>query len=183
MVANVKIEELNTGSETPTNKTSGTVRFKNADDAVVDTNDRLIIPTSDTEYSFRKMLRLRLGLPADTDVTNLNAYTDGTNNFQSPVTRVKVWYAVKSGALAFSTPTVPLQSEDPPEWPSDAAMSDLFTATSGTPIDLDGFTPGPYTSGSIQIGDYLGLVMEVEKSAVQGTLSPAETLTFSFDET
>ncbi len=49
MAATVIIEELNTGGETATDKTSGTVRFKNADNATVDTSNRLIIQTSNTE--------------------------------------------------------------------------------------------------------------------------------------
>lgn len=176
MVAIVTIEELNGGGETATDKTSGTVRFKNADDANVDTNDRLIIPTSNTEYSFRKMLRLRLGFPADTDVDNLQAYTDGAKGWELAVS---AWYARKS---VYAVGTVPTETNDPPQWPTTAAMTDLFTATTGSPIDMDGFNPGPYTSGSHQIGDYLGLVMQVELSATQGTLT-AETLTFAFDET
>lgn len=176
MVANVLIEELNSGGETPTNKTSGTVRFKNADDANVDTSNRLIIPTSNREYSFRKMLRLRLGLPPAVDVDNLQAYTDGAKGWE---TAVKAWYATK---INYAVGTVPNEANDPPQWPSVVAMTDLFTATSGSPIDMDGFNPGPYSSGSHQIGSYLGLVLEVELSATQGTLA-AETLTFAYDET
>ncbi len=175
MVATVIIEELNTGGETATNKTSGTVRFKNADDALVDTNDRLIIPTADTEYSFRKMLRLRMTVKPAVDIDNLQAYTDGSKVWELAVS---AWYARKS---AYAVGTVPTESNDPPQWPSTAAMTDLFTATTGSPINMDEFNPGPYTSSG-QMGDYLGLVMQVEKSATQGSLT-AETLTFAFDET
>lgn len=175
MVATVIIEELNTGGETATDKTSGTVRFKNADNSTVDTSDRLIIPTSDQEYSFRKMLRLRMTVKPAVDIDNLQAYSDGAKGWE---TAVKGWYARKS---VYAVGTIPTESNDPPQWPSVAAMTDLFTATSGSPIDMDGFNPGPYTSSG-QMGDYLGLVMEVETSATQGSLT-AETLTFSFDET
>ena len=180
MVATVLIEELNTGSETATDKTSLTVRFKNADDAVVDSNDRLIIPAAPArEHSFRKMLRLRVTVAPDTDIDNVQAYSDGTNSYQSPSTRVGVFWATRH---VFLTPTVPSEANDPPQWPSTTAMQDLFARTSGTPIDADSLTAdGPWTS-TRQIGDYLGLVMNVEPSAIQGTLS-AETLTFSFDET
>jgi len=175
MVATVIIEELNAGGETATNKTSGTVRFKNADDAVVDTNDRLLIPTANREFSFRKMLRLRMTVKPDVDIDNLQAYSDGSKVWE---TAVQAWYARKS---VYAVGTVPTETEFPPQWPSVAAMADLFTATSGSPIDMDGFNPGPYTSSG-QMGDYLGLVMSVGQSATQGTLT-AETLTFAFDET
>ena len=175
MVATVIIEELNGGGETATDKTSLIVRFKNADDSATDTNNRLLIPTSNTEYSFRKMLRLNMTVKADVDIDNLNAYMDGTNNWGAGVFG---WYATK---LVYTQGTVPTETNDPPQWPSTVAMTDLFLATSGSPILMDALSPGPYLSAG-QVGDYLGLVMQVELSAVQGALS-TETLTFSYDET
>ncbi len=176
MAATVLIEELNTGSETPTDKTSGTVRFKNADNATVDTANRLIIPSVNQEFSFRKMLRLRVTVAPAVDIDNVQAYMDGAKGWE---TAVKAWYATRH---VFLTPSIPTESNDPPQWPSTTAMADLFTATSGSPIDMDALTAdGPWSS-TRQIGDYLGLVLGVEPSATQGSLV-AETLTFSFDET
>lgn len=81
MVATVLIREKNGAGETATDKTSGTVRFKNADNATVDTNNRLIIPTSGQEYSFRKVLRLNISVAPDVDIDNLQAYADGDLTF------------------------------------------------------------------------------------------------------
>ena len=177
MAATVLLEELNGGSETATDKTSGTIRFKNADNATVDTADRLIIPTSDQEYSFRKAIRLNITVVPDVDIQNVRAYSDGANGFG---TGVKVWYAL--GQAAYVEPTVPTESNDPPQFPGATPMIDFFATTSGTPINMDAIDAGPHTATG-QFGDYLNLVMEVETNASQGTLSPAETLTFAFDET
>ncbi|KKK62608.1 hypothetical protein LCGC14_3002610, partial [marine sediment metagenome] len=50
MPATVLIEELNGAGQTATDKTSGVVRFKNADNAAVDTANPLVIPTANREY-------------------------------------------------------------------------------------------------------------------------------------
>lgn len=175
MVATVLIREKNGAGETATDKTSGTVRFKNADDATVNTANRLIIPTTNREYSFRKVVRLNVSVAPDTDIDNLQAYTDGANGFG---TGVKAWYAT---AGTYTQPSVPTETNDPPQFPGTTAMTDLFTATTGTPINMDATNTGPFT-GTGDIGDYLNLVMEVETNASPGSLT-AETLTFSYDET
>ncbi len=178
MVATVLINEKNGGGETPTDKTSGTVRFKNADDAVVDTNDRLIIPTSGQEYSFRKVLRLQITVSPDVDIANVQFYSDGLGSFGEPAPGVKVWYQI---GAAYVTPAVPSEANDPPEFPGATPMLDFFLLTSGAPGDGDGNNTGPFSSTG-DIADYINFVMEVETSAIQGQLAP-ETLTFSFDET
>lgn len=174
MVATVLIREKNGAGETGTDKTSGTVRFKNADNATVDSNNRLIIPSSGQEYSYRKVLRLQVTVGPSVDIDNLRAYTDGSGFGGN----AKIWYAVTG---TYTQPSVPSESNDPPEFPGTTAMADLFGATSGTPIDMDATNTGPFT-GTGDIGDYLNMVMEVETGATQGTLS-AETLTFAYDET
>jgi len=177
MVATVLVREKNGAGETATDKTSGTVRFKNADDATVDANDPLIKPSSGQEYSFRKSLRLHISAGTFTSVSNPQVYLDGANSFG---TGIKLWYAL---AASFVQPTVPTESNDPPQFPGVTAMADAFGLTSGSPGDMDGNNAGPFDSTSLpkDIGDYLELVMEVETTASQGTLS-AETLTFSYDE-
>ena len=183
MAATVIINEW-TSAGSQTDKTSGTVRFKNANDTNVDLNDPLVVPGSGQEYGFEKWLRLQItDAGGFTQIDNLRAYSDGANNFG---TGVKVWYATDS---AFQTPVVPDEGQDPPKFngPSTGSpgddMADLFTATSGAPIDMDALNTGPFTDGSPaeHIGDFLVLVMEVETTASNGVLT-AETLTFAYDE-
>jgi len=183
MAANVIIEEWNGtgGSETRTDKTSGTIRFKNADDAGVDLNDPLVVPGAGQEYSYEKWVRLAIAGGAFTQLDNLQVYTDGANSFGAGI---KVWYAL---AGAYMTPVIPNEADDPPQSPAAGSpqedMADLFGLTSGSPGDLDAINAGPFTDGSPleAIGDFIVMVMEVETTASNGVLA-AETLTFSYDE-
>ncbi|MFQ5774186.1 MAG: hypothetical protein ACE5GS_06700 [Kiloniellaceae bacterium] len=182
MAATVIVNEYNGAAPgTKTNKTSGTVRFKNADDANVDLNDPLVVPSAGQEYSFEKWLRLQIAGGTFTQISNLRAYSDGANNFGAGI---KAWYAVSG---VYMQPVVPDEAADPPQSAAAGSpvenMADLFTATQASPIDLDGINVGPFTDGSPaeEIGDFLVLVLEVEPAASQGVLA-AETLTFAYDE-
>jgi hypothetical protein len=181
MAATVIINEWTNGT-TFTDKTSGTVRFKNANDATVDLVNPLIIPTSGQEYSFEKYLRLQItDAGGFTQLDNLRSYSDAANGFG---TGVKMWYGTNG---AFATPVVPNEAVDPPTSSAvgspEEAMSDWFGTTSGAPADMDAVNTGPFTDGSPaeHIGDFLVLVMEVETTASAG-VTPSETLTWAYDE-
>lgn len=165
MVATVLIREKNGAGETATDKTSGTIRFKNADNAAVDTNDKLVIPASGQDYSFEKWLRLHISVAPDTQIENLQAYSDGSSGFGAGV---KTWYKTVG---SYATPA---------EATDTAGYADLFAATEGAPIDLDAVNAGPFTTTG-DIGDYLVIMLEVEDTATQGPLT-GETITFSYDE-
>lgn len=184
MAATVIINEINGAGPdgTRTDKTSGTVRFKNADNATVDLVNPLVIPTSGQEYSYEKYLRLEITDEGGfSQIDNLQVYTDGSNGFG---TGVLCWYALTG---SYDTPAIPNEANDPPQ--STAAgspqenMADLFGLTSGAPGDLDAINTGPFTNGSPteQIGDFIVMVMEVNATATQG-VTPSETLTFAYDE-
>lgn len=182
MAANVIINERNGAAPgAKTDKTAGTVRFKSADNALVDLNNPLIVPSSGQEYSFEKWLRLEIAGGAFTQISNLRAYTDGANSFG---VGVKAWYAVTG---AYMPPVAPDKTLTPPRSVAAGSpvepMADLFTATAASPIDLDGINIGPFTDGSPteDIGDFLVLVMEVAPTASNGVLA-TETLTFAYDE-
>lgn len=176
MAATVQIRELNGAGETGTDKTSGTIRFKKADNSTVDLNDPLTVPTSNTEYSYEKWLRLYVSGGTYTQISNLRAYTDGSSGWTSGA---KCWYAVDG---SYSTPVIPTVTNDPPQHDA-VGMSDVFGATSGSPIDMDGTNTGPFDSTSLPkyVGDYLVLVAEVEQETTQG-LQSSETLTMAWDE-
>lgn len=161
MAATVIINEKNGAGETATDKTSGTIRFKNADDASVNLSDPMVIPTSGSDWSYEKWARLNVS-GTFTQIENLKAYTDGSNGLG---TGVNAWYKTAS---SYSTPSQPTSS---------SGLTDLFTATSGSPINLGN---GPYTSAG-DIGSYLVMSLEVQSTASSG-VTPSETLTFSYDE-
>jgi hypothetical protein len=163
MAAVVKIVEKNGAGGTQTDKTSGTIRFKNADNATVDTADRMIVPTSGYDYSYEKWLRLQVDTAASVDLANLKFYTDGTNGFGTGVDL----YA--KAVTSYSTPA---------EATATTGYASAFTYTSAAPLSLGA---GPYT-GTGEKGDHAVLMLRVADTASPGTLS-SETLTFAFDET
>ena len=176
MAATVQIREKNGAGQTATDKTSGTVRFKKADDATVDLNNPLVVPSSATEYSCQKWLRMYVFGGSYTQISNLRLYSDGANGYGSGV---KLWAKTAS---AYATPAIPSTANDPPQL-SGVGMADMFGFTSGSPLDMDDLNAGPFDATGVpkDIGNYLVLVMEVEIGTTQG-VKTAETLTFAWDE-
>ena len=186
MTATVIIEEHNGAGNTRTDKTSGTVRFKNADNATVDLNNPLVVPSAGArENSYEKWLRLRITNGAFTQISNLRAYSDGDLSFgQGSPSEVNVYYAT---AGAYRAPAVPTEVNGPPQIPEAGSpvenMTNLALRVSGDPVDMDAINTGPFTDGSPaeEIGDFLVLVMQLMPGASSGLLT-AETLTFAYDE-
>lgn len=164
MVATVLIIETNGAATAPTttDKTSGTVRFCNADSATPGTNNPLVVPAAGTEYSYEKYLRMKVTVAPDTNLTNLKMYTDGANGFGAGV-----------GMFAKTAATYVA----PAEATATAGYTNAFSYTSGSALSLGA---GPHT-GTGEKGAYAMLIMTVGTGASQGSLTP-ETLTFSYDE-
>lgn len=164
MAATVQLVERNTGSGTNTDKTSGTIRFKNADNATVDAVNRLVVPTGATsEWSYEKWLALNVTVAPTTDIQNVLAYMDGANGFG---TNVFLW---ARSVAAFTAPVEPTTT---------TGFTNAFSYTSAGALTL-------YTgtfAGTGVITGHLVLAMEVRSGANQGT-TPGETVTISYDET
>lgn len=177
MSATVLIQEWNgtTGSPTQTDKTSGNIRYKAANNATVDANNPLVKPTSGSFWSFDKWLQLHIGGTGPTgSITNLGFYTDGTNSYGTGITAHIATTNIASGA--FVTPT---------QRASDAAGTDMFTFNSGSTKNMDAVTAGaPYSGTNANIGDFsvLWMTLATTVTAPQNPTS-SETLTWSWDET
>jgi hypothetical protein len=161
MAAVVQIVEKNGAGGTATDKTSGTIRFKNADDAAVDTANPMVKPPSGSDWSFEKWLRFKVDSGTYTEITNVKAYMDGANG----------WTGVNLWAKAVTTYATPAEGT------SSAGYADAFSYTSGAALDLGA---GPFT-GTGEKGDHLVALMEVLSTATGGVLA-AETLTLAWDE-
>lgn len=161
MAATVSILEKNTATPVTTDKTAGTVRFKNADNATVDLVNPMVKPSSGSDWSFEKWLRLSMA-GTYTQITGIVAYLDGANGLG---TGINLWGRV---AASYATPVEPSAS---------TGFTSAFGYTSGAPANLGA---GPFT-GTGEKGDHLVLALEVT-SAAAGGLTPTETLTFAWDE-
>src|SRR4030042_3482574 len=166
MAATVQTHEL-TAAAAGTDKTSGTIRFKAADDQTVDTNDRLQIPAAGSIYSYTKHARFYVSVAPSVDLQNLRCYTEESTGFG---TGVGVQYNVPAAGLGTF-----------PNINTNIAGSDLFAAGSGDPVDLDAINTGPHT-GTGYKGGHIRMQMSVASTASPGQLTP-ETLTFAYDET
>lgn len=164
MPATVTIGEKNGAGGTYTDKTSGTIRFKNADNATVDTANPMVIPGAGSDYSFEKWLRLKIGgTGPSVQISNLKFYTDGANGLG---TGVLLW---AKAVASYATPA---------EATSTSGYTNAFTYTSGSSLSLGA---GPYSTINTEMGDHCVLMLEVQSTATQGQ-TPTETLTFSYDE-
>jgi len=166
MAADVQIHEM-TAAGAGVDKTSGTIRFKAAINTTVDTNDRLQIPVAGEDWSYTKHVRAYFNSAPSVDIQNLRGYTDGANSFG---TGVVVDYDIPAGGLGTF-----------PNVDTDIAGTDLFTKTSGSPIDMDAINTGPHT-GTGYKGDHVRMQMGVASTASPGQLT-AETFTLAYDET
>ncbi len=162
MAATVQIVEKNGAGGTTTDKTSGTIRFKNADNATVDTGNPMVKPGAGTDYSFEKWLRLNVTGGTYTEITNIKAYSDGGNGLGTGVGL----YA--KAVASYATPA---------EATGTAGYTDFFGYTSGSALSLGA---GPYT-GTGEKGDHLVMMMAVGTTA-SGGVTPTETLTIGWDE-
>ena len=167
MAAAIQIHEMS-ALAAGTNKSSGTVRFKAADDATVDANDPLVIPAVTTIYSYTKKVRAYMESPPDTQIDNMRWYTDGSNGFGTGITVAAKnlgvsWVAQQDTVLADT--------------------ADLFSYTSGAPLDGDATDTGAFVpdDDDSYIGDLIEMQMAVASTASPGTLT-AETLTLAYDE-
>jgi hypothetical protein len=167
MAAEIQIHEMS-ALATGADKTSGVVRFKDADNATVDNSNPLVVPGAGSIYSYTKKLRPYMEAPPDTQVDNLRWYTDGANGFGDGIgVTVKnlgvTWGANYKTAME--------------------GGADLFGKTSGSPLDGDGTDAGPFVPADDDsyIGDLIELQMSVSSAAGHGALTP-ETLTLAYDE-
>lgn len=162
MAATVQIVEKNTATPTVTDKTGGTIRFKNADNATVDILNPMVKPAAGTDYSFEKWLRFNVSGGTYTDISNIMAYSDGANGLGTGIGL----YA--KAVAAYATPA---------EATAITGYTDFFTYTSGAPLDLG----GDGSTGTGEKGSHLVMIMTVADTAAGG-VTPAETLTFKWDE-
>lgn len=163
MAAVIKVYEMS-ASLAGADKTSGTVRFKLADNSTVDTSNPIVIPADGSAYSFSKHLRLYCATAPDTQVDNLKAYPDAANNFGTGVSVV----AENVGNTYTTNATTPV------------VASDLWVYSSVSPIDMDSTDASALVATGFG-GDMLRLQMVVASTASPGALS-TETLTWAYDE-
>jgi hypothetical protein len=161
MAATVRIVQKNGAGATATDA-SGGIRFKNADNATVDLANPMVKPTSGSDFSYEKWLRLEVTGGTYSQITNIKAYSDGTNSLG---TGVLLW---AKAVTSYSTPA---------EATATTGYTNFFTYTSGSPLSLGA---GPYTSTG-EKGDHLVMMCEVQSTATGG-LASGDSVFVGWDE-
>lgn len=171
MAATVYLQEWNgtSGAEIATSKNGSSVRFKSADDAVVDASDPLVKPNAGAYRSTEKYLQVRLeGLGGSTDIRNLEVYTTS-----DPLDGIGIY---SKSAAAYDTPLLGGYEDA-------GAMvgpkEDFLTKDSDDPVSLGA---GPFAVALSDVGDYLILQMECYPSASTGATDDVDII-LRYDET
>ena len=167
MAATIQIHEMS-AADTGADKTSGTIRFKDADNNTVDNNDPLVIPAADTIYSYTKKLRAYMDAAPSVQVSNFRWYSDGENSLGTGLA-----ITCKNIGTTFGSQYKTAMS----------GGADFFGKTSGSPLDGDGTDTGPFVPADddTYIGDIIELQMSVASTASQGSKGP-EAVTVAYDE-
>ena len=153
MLFRSQLVEKNGAGGTQTDKTSGTVRHKNADNSTVDLVATMVKPPSGSDWSYEKWLRMNVTGGTYTQITGVKVYTDGSSGW----TGVNLWW---KAVASYATPA---------EGTASTGYANAFTYTSGAPLSLGA---GPYTSTG-EKADHLVALMEVTSSATGGFISAA----------
>jgi hypothetical protein len=161
MAATVRIVQKNGAGATATDAASG-IRFKNADNSTVDLNNPMVKPTSGSDFSYEKWLRLEVTGGTYSQITNIKAYSDGTNSLG---TGILLW------AKAVTTYATPAEAT------ATTGYNNFFSYTSASPLSLGA---GPYTSTG-EKGDHLVLMCEVQSTA-SGGLASGDSVFVGWDE-
>jgi len=167
MAATVEIHEMS-AADTGTDQTSSTIRFKDADNATVDTADPIDIPDAGSVYSYTKTIRAYLEDAPTVQVTNLRVYSDGANGFGTGVS-----CSCKNVGTSFVAHYKTAMS----------GGADFFGKTSASPLDTDATDAGPFVPADVDtyIGDLVDLQLAVASTSSNGQLT-AEVLTLAYDE-
>jgi len=164
MAATIQIHEMS-ALATGVDKTSGTIRFKDADNATADLANALVIPAAGSIYSYTKKLRPYVSVAPDVVVDNFRWYTDGASGYGTGIGVTALNLGVTWGAN-YKT--------------AQPAGVDIFTYVVAAPLDGDVTDTGPVTTTGYH-GDLIEVQMSVASTAGAG-VKTAETLTFAYDE-
>lgn len=190
MVATFNVMQDNGGTDgTPGSSTNTdalgppNVRMKYADDALIDANDPIPVPSSGTKYSKWKSLFMKCTNAPNTQCDNFKFYTDGGNFGTGITVRVGEQFPThNSGATTGYKVATPTDTAMLNNYTGITSVADAFTYTSGSPLS----GPSISEAGSIinalnETTDYLILQMEVISTASPGNLAD-ETFTIQYDE-
>jgi hypothetical protein len=155
---------------TPTDVTDTTIRFKRADNDTQDANNPIPIPTSGTNYSWRKAFKLRCPATGpDNKIENLRLYSE----LQSLGT---------GRSILCKTASTYTQGSSGDEGTPLSGSADVDTYTSGSPLVVAaGQVFGAAETGS-GTQDFVELQAALTSAGSQGDAAAAKGIVYRYDE-
>ncbi len=161
------------------------IRFKTADDAVIDANNPIPIPAGADNRSFWKHIFLQATGGTFTQIDNVQFYTDGTGFGTGITVQIGNETPTKnSGSTAGydqATGTVGTTGDELTTHANVSGKVDAFGFTSGTPKAVSISESGAIIDTSGETTNYIVVQMDVANTASPGDLAD-ETWTFQYDE-
>lgn len=154
--------------------TSTETRFKRADNSTVDALNPVPIPTSGTNYSWRKQYKLRVTTAPANQITNLRYFTSGTSLGTGLTHYVATSASYTQGVSGDETALI-------------AGGTDSTTYTTGSPLTItaglvcDSADTYPLYAGTSGAQNFLVAQIGVGTTASAGT-SGVRTATFRYNE-
>jgi hypothetical protein len=159
-----------------------TLKFKNADDATIDSNDKPTIPSGATIYSYAKFLFFKCTANADTHtINNLKLYSDGTNSLGTGIdVKVGLQFPTKNSGATTGYEV----SNNANEMVSETALTTsatIFGYNSGAGLSLSISESGSVINAANETSNYFVMQCEYANTASPGA-TVNETATVSYDE-
>jgi hypothetical protein len=164
------------------------IRFKLADNATIDTNNKLVVPAAGTNYSYWKQIYLYCDNADGNTIDNLKFYMDGANSFGTGVSLMvgdefptknsgsDAGYEVATGSGDSGDEMVAAHA-------SLSGSTDAFTYTSGAPLSGPSISEGGSAIDAAgESSNYLVFQMNIASTAAPGALPVDETATIQYDE-
>lgn len=163
------------------------IRFKTADDATIDTNNPIPIPSSGTKYSYWKQVYMKCATAPSTKCDNIKFYTDGGGFGTGITVKVGTETPTKNSTpshagyeIATGTPG-DTGNEMVASHASLTGSSDAFSFTSASPKSVSISETSSQIDAIGEMTNYLIFQMEVISTASPGNLTD-ETWTYKYDE-
>jgi hypothetical protein len=158
-----------------------TLKFKNADDATIDTNDPITIPAASTVYSYYKHVYLKCDGADSHTMNNFKLYSDGANGLGTGVDLYVGGQFPTKNSGASTGYEVGAASELVADHGGITTSASVFGYTSGSALTVSCSESGNVINAANETTNYVVLQMNVSSTASPGTTA-SETLTFSYDE-
>ncbi len=156
--------------------------FKNADNPLIDSLNKITIPAAGTVYSFLKHIYIKCTANADAHtMNNVTLWSDGTNSLGLGIDMmIGLEFPTHTAALTTGY-EVADATEMVAQHGSIATSTSIFTKTSAVPLTVTITEAGAVINAVGETCNYIIMQANIASTANPG-ISPTETTTISYDE-